>query len=517
MKTVDEKRGFSGLSDLASDVSKIEDAPASPPSEQAPSPPHPIQISKDVETPKVQRTCTPIHARKSLPLKKPAHASWKWILVPIGLLGVIVILSIIKNPGNNYSQNAESVSSGVKKYVYSPDNTKHNGDSYDGSSAPNARSEKSNIYSPTDQGLSAEHSYEKPPVGTANTLTIAQIRWCTREKIKLNTIKRILDSYDEASVDGFNRLVDDYNCRCGNFKYHPGSLEQARREVQDHKNQIEKDAMVEACKLGLANKSFYPSKSPAQKVPVNVLPTPTPLSDANAYMGSNEKTVDSYESNNSQATTEWNRPIDSNITDEQKYITRGSHQDDVLRIQGTPDSIADIYSYEMWHYGYSTINISKSDHRVKEWNNSGGNLKVRLLPGSNITGNTYFTRGSHQDDVLKIQGTPDSISDIYSYEMWHYGYSTINISKNDHRVKEWNNSGGNLRVELEPEPNVTSSSYYTRGSSEDDVLRIQGKPEKIIKYPEEEVWFYDASSVRLSASDKRVISWDNYSGNLKVR
>ena len=62
------------------------------------------------------------------------------------------------------------------------------------------------------------------------------------------------------------------------------------------------------------------------------------------------------------------------------YFTRGSHEDLVLILQGTPDRITGIGDEERWFFGYSKVVISTSDRRVKSWNNEG-NLKVKLLPG----------------------------------------------------------------------------------------------------------------------------------------
>lgn len=61
----------------------------------------------------------------------------------------------------------------------------------------------------------------------------------------------------------------------------------------------------------------------------------------------------------------------------------------------------------------------------------------------------YFTRGSHRDDVLRIQGTPSSISRYpnLGHEVWRYGSSSVNISLRDGRVTEWTNRG-NLRVRM---------------------------------------------------------------------
>ena len=136
------------------------------------------------------------------------------------------------------------------------------------------------------------------------------------------------------------------------------------------------------------------------------------------------------------------------------YFTRGSHQDDVLRVQGTPDGINRYAAsgYEVWRYGRSSVNISTRSQQVTEWSNSGRNLNVRLEPGSNTTSAAYFTRGSHQDDVLRVQGTPDGINRYAAsgYEVWRYGRSSVNISTRSQQVTEWSNSGRNLKVRLNP-------------------------------------------------------------------
>jgi len=131
------------------------------------------------------------------------------------------------------------------------------------------------------------------------------------------------------------------------------------------------------------------------------------------------------------------------------YFTRGSSQDDVLHVQGTPTEI-NTYSalgYERWNYGYSTVTFSLPEALVIEWRDTG-NLRVELIPGtgaSNTPG--YFSRGSSQDDVLHAQGTPTEINtyNALGYERWNYGYSTVTFSLPDGLVTEWRDTG-NLNV-----------------------------------------------------------------------
>ena len=206
-----------------------------------------------------------------------------------------------------------------------------------------------------------------------------------------------------------------------------------------------------------------------------------------------------------------------------EYFTRGSHRDDVLRLQGTPDSINryEALGHEVWSYGGSTVTISTRDGRVGQWSNRRGNLRARLEAGSNSTGAEYFTRGSHRDDVLRLQGTPDSINryEALGHEVWSYGGSTVTISTRDGRVGQWSNRRGNLRARLEAGSNSTGAEYFTRGSHRDDVLRLQGTPDSINRYEAlgHEVWSYGGSTVTISTRDGRVGQWSNRRGNLKVR
>ena len=207
------------------------------------------------------------------------------------------------------------------------------------------------------------------------------------------------------------------------------------------------------------------------------------------------------------------------VTSSSTY-TRGSHEDDVLRLQGTPSDITryDALGYETWYFGRSTVKIDSRTRRVLEWDNKG-NLKVQLLPGNQVTSSSTYTRGSHEDDVLRLQGTPSDITryDALGYETWYFGRSTVKIDSRTRRVLEWDNKG-NLKVQLLPGNQVTSSSTYTRGSHEDDVLRLQGTPSDITRYDAlgYETWYFGRSTVNIDSRTWRVMEWDN-NGSLKVR
>ena len=207
--------------------------------------------------------------------------------------------------------------------------------------------------------------------------------------------------------------------------------------------------------------------------------------------------------------TELSPRTNANVTGS-PFFTRGSHEDDVVRVQGTPTDI-DTYpslGYETWRYGRNTVTISTSSRRVTDWSSPTGNLKVRLIPGQNVTGSAFFTRGSHEDDVVRVQGTPTGIDTYPSlgYETWRYGRNTVTISTSSRRVTDWSSPTGNLKVRLIPGQNVTGSAFFTRGSHEDDVVRVQGTPTGIDTYPSlgYETWRYGRNTVTISTSSRRV-------------
>ena len=216
------------------------------------------------------------------------------------------------------------------------------------------------------------------------------------------------------------------------------------------------------------------------------------------------------------------------------YFTRGSSQDDVLHVQGTPDEIK-VYSAskeEVWYYGNpvyvrSTVTFSLPDRRVKEWDDGNGSLKFRLELSDSSLGPTvaptftptplplptsvpaatapavrgdYFTRGSSQEDVIHVQGSPTEIHtyDALGKETWYYDRTKVTFSLPDRRVIEWDDKG-NLKVRLLPETGESlTPGYFTRGSSQDDVLHVQGSPTEIHTYPAlgREDWYYDRRRLR---------------------
>ena len=94
------------------------------------------------------------------------------------------------------------------------------------------------------------------------------------------------------------------------------------------------------------------------------------------------------------------------------------------------------------------MEIDARTRRVREWSDLGGTLNVKLQPGKGGTGARFWTMGSHEDDVLRMQGTPRSILKHGSTETWFYGASSVEIDARTRRVREWSDLGGTLKVRM---------------------------------------------------------------------
>lgn len=84
--------------------------------------------------------------------------------------------------------------------------------------------------------------FSKPPVGRDNVLNTAQIRWCLRESITIESLRSRATS--NLRITEFNGLIADYNNRCGSYRYRRGALERARREVELMREEIRHEALA---------------------------------------------------------------------------------------------------------------------------------------------------------------------------------------------------------------------------------------------------------------------------------
>ena len=117
----------------------------------------------------------------------------------------------------------------------------------------------------------------------------------------------------------------------------------------------------------------YPTFTP-QPTYTPPVPTPTPYPTATPY-----PTFTPQPTYTPVPTTR-PRPTNTPMPTAISYFTRGSTQDEVISVQGTPTEILVWYDEEWRYYGSSRVVFSLSGGRVTEWKNTG-NLRVRLVPG----------------------------------------------------------------------------------------------------------------------------------------
>ncbi|MGB3199381.1 MAG: hypothetical protein WBA99_00670 [Nodosilinea sp.] len=131
----------------------------------------------------------------------------------------------------------------------------------------------------------------------------------------------------------------------------------------------------------------------------------------------------------------------------------------------------------------------------------------------------YWTLGSDHDLVIAIQGAPAQTMQYHTacQQTLRYGNSLIELQNG--YVKRYDNADGNLRV-LADSPAVVSAQAaqgsWTLGSTQADVVQIQGAPTRQEQYTSEQVatLYYGKSSVLFE--NGQVIGYFNADNALKV-
>jgi hypothetical protein len=191
------------------------------------------------------------------------------------------------------------------------------------------------------------------------------------------------------------------------------------------------------------------------------------------------------------------------VTSGGSLFTIGSSQREVLRVQGKPTKV---YG-QTWAYGLSDVTFKEG--RVWRYHNFDGTLRVQMLPSMSAAKGlnpTTFSLGSSRDEVLLVQGTPTQVDG----NKWSYGFSEVYFKNGV--VNGFNNFFSNLKVLMLPSKATEaalSKGYFTIGSSQDDVLAVQGTPTVV----HGGIWSYQLSEVQFADGKVRIVN--DFSGNLK--
>lgn len=132
-------------------------------------------------------------------------------------------------------------------------------------------------------------------------------------------------------------------------------------------------------------------------------------------------------------------------------FTLGSTQDSVRAVQGTPQSITNYVAITQWTYNVlkgADVTFSNPSGKVAEFTNLDGSLKVVFVVGNEATTATKLTIGSSKDDVIRLQGTPQSFKSYVTEENWTYNVAKgtyIRISTATGKVIGYTNPDGSLK------------------------------------------------------------------------
>lgn len=249
------------------------------------------------------------------------------------------------------------------------------------------------------------------------------------------------------------------------------------------------------------------------------------------------------------------------------YITLGFRKADVSRIQGPPESTSsdDTFEGEIWNYaarGHTNVISFDKAGRVEGWSNNTGGLRVRIIPGPNVTTAALFQLRSHKDDVARLEGTPyrisapikrtrasireerrldrdlgiapdqddeiieDNISglnDDSDRETWCFQGGTVELSVATGRVTAWHSidSSFNAAVGMSPRASTrkTDAEHFGIGSTKEDVIRLLGRPQSTLtrEIVGEEDWTYPGGTVKFESAGGKVIYWENRDDSLMTR
>jgi hypothetical protein len=82
---------------------------------------------------------------------------------------------------------------------------------------------------------------QKPPVGDDVALSPAQLHYCVAQGARLDGSQKAVDMTSKTDIDRFNALVDDFNARCGKYRYGESAMQSVKAQVNARRGQLEKE------------------------------------------------------------------------------------------------------------------------------------------------------------------------------------------------------------------------------------------------------------------------------------
>jgi hypothetical protein len=167
----------------------------------------------------------------------------KWIVGIIVIVALAVFISESNNEGDSSNRSSSSPKNSTVHVTPSTrgmsveQNKKGNSSRADSSSTGRVNDNKWQIIKYSEESkIPKSIEFTKPPVGTNNSLSVDQIRWCLREQFRFAAQRSYLNT--KYKVGAFNSRIADYNQRCLRSSSSPGSLKVAIRDVFKMSSQI---------------------------------------------------------------------------------------------------------------------------------------------------------------------------------------------------------------------------------------------------------------------------------------
>ena len=246
------KKGFAGLSSLTSKLEKQTQTSTPvrlPAGEQGPEEKAP---GKSPVAPRPSTSQTSKAAPPKPSSKGSGSSGWGWFL---GIAAVIIVVVMYSSnqankpntPLHSYTPTIGTPGSGSSEAV-----------------APSSKPAIPPVVKPIPKSIQRDITFQKPPVGRDQVLSMAEIRWCLREDMSADAQRPLIKT--NAEVYSFNQSVNDRNRRCGSFRYRRSNLELAKRQVEELRPKIEREARLKFLPAAPYSDKKGPSASEVREV-----------------------------------------------------------------------------------------------------------------------------------------------------------------------------------------------------------------------------------------------------------
>ena len=229
-----DKKGFSGLDSLSSDIDDILNQKKETNKEDNDNLKN-ESVDNSTDSKNTSENLDVIDkTNKTTNNSEGSSSKWIWWVIGIGFF--IWILNTSNS--NNSSSSKSSISSNTQQ-------------SY-------TQNSPSSTYTKT---TTEDDYYESKPDSYLSILNKNQLLYCEAEKIRLDAVQNKIDLYSTYEVDKFNALTNDYNSRCANKQYYKNDMYYVERNIEKRKYELEKDGIARFPKSNNSSSNYNQNNS----------------------------------------------------------------------------------------------------------------------------------------------------------------------------------------------------------------------------------------------------------------